>query len=170
MPPFNWLDLCIIGVMGLSGLVGLVRGLVREVFSLAAWGVAIWVSLHYGATVAVYLESLIPLPSARAAAAFALLFLVTLMLAGLAGFLLSRLIESTGLTGVDRLAGLLFGLARGMLIIAVLVFLAKETPFPQDPWWKASRLIPLFQSLAIWLASQIPPGYVSRLGSQIISH
>jgi membrane protein required for colicin V production len=170
MPPFNWLDLCIIGVMGISGLVGLVRGLVREVFSLAAWAVAIWSGLHYGGQVADYLQNMIPLPSARAAVGFTLVFLVVLMFAGLFGYILARLIETTGLSGVDRLAGLLFGLARGALVVTVLVFLAKETPFPKDPWWLESRLVPLFQSMAIWLSQQIPPGYASQLGSQIISH
>ena len=170
MPPFNGVDLCIIGVMGLSGLVGLLRGFVREVFSLFTWGLAIWVGLHYGNSVADYLVEMIPMPSARAAAAFAILFLGTLMLVGMVGFVLSRLIQSTGLSGIDRLAGLLFGIARGVLVVTVLVFLARETPFPKDPWWQKSQLIPVFQSLAVWLAKEIPPGYANRLGSQINTH
>ena len=170
MPPFNWLDYIFIGAMGLSGLVGLMRGLVREVFSLAAWGAAIWCGLHYGGVVATALEAWIPLPSARTASGFAIVFIVSLMLAGMLGYVLARLIESTGLSGVDRLAGLLFGIARGVLIITVLVFLAKETPFPKDPWWQASSLVPLFQSFAIWLSQQIPPGYANLLSSSVISH
>lgn len=160
---FNWLDLVIIGIMGVSGLVGLVRGLVREVLSLVAWGAAIWVGITFSSQAAVFLETAIPSPTARMAAAFAILFLLTLMLAGMVGFLLTRMLESTGLSGIDRFAGLLFGVARGVLIIAVLVFLAKETPLPKEIWWKESQLIPLFQSLALWLASQLPPGVLSRV-------
>lgn len=169
MPGFNWFDACLIGVMGISGLVGLMRGLIREVFSLAVWGLGIWVGLRYSEAASIHLQDMISLPSVRTGVAFAILFLLTLMLAGLVGALLARMIASVGLSGIDRLAGLSFGIARGALMIAVLVFLGRETPFPRDPWWRESRLIPTFQSLAIWLAHQVPPGYVRRLGAQIVS-
>lgn len=165
----NWLDFAIIGVMGLSGLVGLVRGLVREVLSLVAWGLAIWVGLTFSGQAATLLEQTIPSQAARTAAAFGVLFLVTLMLAGMVGFLLTRMLETTGLSGIDRFAGLFFGLARGILIIAVLVFLARETPLPRETWWRESQLIPLFQSIALWLSSQIPPGFMKRVGAKPIS-
>lgn len=170
MMAFNWLDFAMIGVMGLSGLVGLVRGLVREVLSLVAWGLAIWVGVSFSAQAAAYLEQAIPSPTARLAAAFGILFLLTLILAGMIGFLLTRMLETTGLSGIDRLAGLFFGVARGVLIIVVLVFLARETPLPKEAWWRESQLIPLFQSLALWLSSQFPPGFMSRVGAKSLSH
>lgn len=170
MPPLNWLDYCLIGIIGVSGLIGLIRGLVREVFSLAAWGAAVWVALRYSRLVAVYLEKLIPLPSARLAVAFAVLFLGSLMLAGLMAFLLNKLVQSTGLSGTDRVAGLVFGIARGVLVVAVLVLLAGATPLPEDPWWKESKLIPPFQSLSLWLRDQIPSDYASRIKSPLVSH
>lgn len=170
MPVLTWVDYCLIGIIGLSGLIGLIRGLVREVFSLAAWGAAVWVALHYNREISGYLEAVIPLPSARLAVAFAVLFMATLALAGLVVFLLNKLIQSTGLSGTDRLAGLLFGTARGALVIAVLVLLAGATPLPEDSWWKESKLIPPFQSLALWLRDQIPTDYASRLKSSIASH
>lgn len=170
MTAFNWLDFAIIGVVGLSGLVGLVRGLVREVLSLVAWGLAIWVGITFSAVAAQYLESMISSPTARVAAAFGILFLLTLMLAGMVGFLLTRVLETTGLSGIDRFAGLLFGLVRGFLVIAVLVFLATETPIPKETWWQQSQLIPLFKSLALWLASQFPPGFIPRMDSKSLSN
>ena len=88
------------------------------------------------------------------------------MVAGMIGFLLTRMLESTGLSGVDRLAGLLFGLGRGVLVISVLVFLARSTPLPREPWWQASQLMPMFQSVALWLEAQLPPGFVPRLDSK----
>jgi membrane protein required for colicin V production len=95
------------------------------------------------------------------AASFLTLFIATLIAGGLVGFLLGKLVDSTGLSGTDRLAGLLFGVARGMLIAAVLVLLAGVTPLPGDPWWKQSKLIPPFQSLALWLRDQLPAGLAS---------
>lgn len=170
MPPLTWVDWCIIGIIGLSGLIGLIRGLVREVFSLAAWGAAVWVGLRYSRDLGVYLETAIPDPAARLAAAFVILFIASLLLAGVAAFLLNRLIETTGLSGTDRFLGLWFGLGRGVLVVAVLVLLASATPLPEDPWWKASKLIPPFQSLSLWLRDQIPSDYASRIKSPLAAH
>jgi membrane protein required for colicin V production len=151
-----WIDYGILGLIGISALVGLIRGLIREVFSLALWGVAVWLGLSFARDFSGRLDQLIPVPSLRMAAAFALIFIGTLLLGGLLGYLLGKLVEGTGLSGTDRLAGLLFGVARGGLIVAVLVFLGGMTPLPQDPWWKQSTLIPPFQSLAVWLRDQVP--------------
>jgi membrane protein required for colicin V production len=151
-----WVDWCILGLIAVSALIGLVRGLLREAFSLGLWGCAIWVGMQYSGQFSAYLDRVAALPSARVALAFAILFLGTLMFGGMLIFLLGKLIETAGLSGTDRLAGMLFGVARGMLFTAVLVLLAGLTPLPQDPWWKASKLIPPFQSLALWLRGQLP--------------
>jgi membrane protein required for colicin V production len=161
MASLIWVDYCLIGLIGLSALIGLVRGLIREVFSLTLWGVSIWLGLRFGRDFSAYLEPLIALPSARMVASFLILFISALILGGLLGFLLGKLVDSTGLSGTDRLAGLIFGVGRGMLIAAVLVLLAGVTPVPQDPWWKQSQLIPPFQSLALWLRDQLPTGLAS---------
>ncbi|QSA99192.1 CvpA family protein [Methylococcus sp. EFPC2] len=153
-----WIDYGILGLLALSALIGLMRGLIREVFSLALWGAAIWLGLHYSRDVSVLFENKIPAPSARMAASFLALFVGTLLVGGLLGYLLGKLVSFTGLSGTDRLAGLLFGVARGGLIVSVLVLLAGATPIPEDPWWKQSRLIPPFQNLALWLRAQLPSG------------
>lgn len=152
----TWADYLIIALMGLSALVGLVRGLVREVFSLAAWALAVWLGLRFSPELAVPLETLIPLPSLRLGAAFVAIFLAGLAAGGLMGFLLGRLVTGTGLGGTDRLAGLVFGLARGVLLVSALVLLAGFTPLPRDPWWRASQLIPPFQSMALWIKTLLP--------------
>jgi len=153
-----WIDYAIVGLIGISLVIGLIRGFVKEAFSLAMWGVAIWVGLNFSREFSGFLVSVVSLPSARIAAAFAILFLITLMLGGLIGLLLGELVKRTGLTGSDRFAGMLFGIIRGMVVVAVCVMLAGLTPLPEDSWWKESVLIPPFQSLAMWLRDQIPSG------------
>ncbi|MDT4329419.1 CvpA family protein [Methylomonas sp. MED-D] len=153
-----WVDYLIIVIVGGSALMGLFRGFVKEAFALTIWSVAVWVGVHYSRDVAVLLQSTISYPSARAAAAFALLFFATLILGSLISFLLSQLIESTGLTGSDRLLGMLFGIVRGSVLVALLVMMAGVTPLPEDPWWKQSVLIPPFQALALWLKNHMPAG------------
>jgi membrane protein required for colicin V production len=159
MPQLIWVDYCIIAIIGFSALAGMVRGLIREVLALVAWGAAIWIGLRFAREASVLLNPVIPIPSARMAAAFGILFLASLMVTGLVGFLLSKWAQATGLSGMDRFAGLAFGLARGMLIVAALVLAGGMTPLPEDPWWKASNLIPPFQSLAQWLRDRIPADY-----------
>lgn len=158
-----WVDYCLLGLIGLSALLGLFRGLIREVFSLCLWGAAIWLSLKYNRDFSVYFQSFIPIPSVRMVVSFLALFIATLLLGGMLSFLLGKLVASTGLSGTDRLAGFMFGVVRGMLIIALLVMLAGMTPLPEDPWWKQSKLIPPFQTLAIWLRDQMPPSFAAYM-------
>ena len=153
-----WIDFVILALVGISAIIGLLRGFVLELFSVATWLVAIWVGLSFSREFSGYLESLISLPSARMAASFAVLFFVTLILGGLFGSLLAQIVLKSGLTGSDRFAGLLFGIGRGMLVVSVLVLLAGLTPLPEDPWWRESQLIEPFQNLALWLRSHVPAG------------
>jgi len=153
-----WVDYAIIGLIVISSIIGLLRGLVKEAFSLVIWVVAIWVGLTFSREFSSFLEGMINYPSARIAAAFAVLFFVTLILGALISYLLGELVKKTGLTGSDRFAGMIFGIGRGLVVVAIVVMLAGLTPLPEDSWWKESILIPPFQSLAVWLGEHIPSG------------
>lgn len=153
-----WVDYLIIAVIGISAIMGLMRGFIKEAFALVLWIAAAWVATQYCRDVSVLLQTTINYPSARIAAAFALLFVATLILGSLISFLLSQLIEKTGLSGSDRLLGMLFGIARGAVLVSLLVMLAGLTPLPEDPWWKQSILISPFQALAVWLKALMPTG------------
>ncbi len=153
----NWADYLIIVIIALSVLMGLWRGLLREVISLTAWIAAFAIAFLFAEDGATYLTGHIATPSLRFAAAFAGLFLATLLLGSLIGFVASQLVERTGLTGADRILGVGFGLARGALVIAALVLVAGLTPLPQDPWWRQSQLLPHFQGTALWLRTLLPP-------------
>ncbi len=153
-----WIDYAIIGLILISSIIGLLRGFIKEAFSLVIWMMAIWVGLTFSRELSGFLEGIINYPSARIAVAFAILFFVTLILGALISYLLSELVKKTGLTGSDRFAGMIFGLARGFAVVAIVIMLAGLTPLPEDSWWKESILIPPFQSLAIWLHDHIPSG------------
>ena len=152
----NWVDFVLLGIICVSLLISLVRGFVREAFSLAAWIIAFWVSWTFFRELAIHFEPWVSVPSLRLGLAFATLLLVTLILGAMVNFLASQLVEKTGLTGTDRLLGLFFGVARGALLVAILVLLAGLTPLPNDPWWQESQLIPYFQELAVWLRGFLP--------------
>lgn len=158
-----WVDYLILGIIGLSALIGLVRGLVREVASLAIWIGAVLVAWTFYQPLAEALTPWISTPSVRLGAAFLILVFTVLILGALVGHLLSLLVEKTGLTGTDRLLGVVFGTARGALLVALLVFLAGLTPLPEDAWWQESTLVGRFQVLAERVLGELPPEFTERL-------
>jgi membrane protein required for colicin V production len=152
----NWIDCVILGILFISVLIGLVRGLISEVLSLVIWVAAFWVAWTYGPSLAHYFESSVSLPSARVAIGYGLCFIAVLLVGGLIRFMISRLVASTGLGGTDRLFGMLFGLARGVLIVALVVFVVGFTPLANAPMWRDSAMMPQFRGAADWLGQQIP--------------
>ncbi len=152
-----WIDYSIIGIILISAVIGLFRGFIKESFSLAIWAVAIWIGLTFSRSFSVFID-FIKSPSARIIVAFVILFIITLILGALISYLLGELVKKTGLSGSDRFAGMIFGIARGLIVVSIIVMLAGLTPLPEDPWWKESVLIPPFQSLAVWLRDLMPLG------------
>lgn len=161
----NWVDSIILAVIALSVLVGLARGLVREVLSLAMWACALLVARFYFPRLQPLLAEWIASESIRMAAAFLIIVLVVLVVGTLIGHLVTRLVDRSGLTGTDRLLGGLFGAVRGGLLIAMAVFLAALTPLPEDAWWQDSALVGRFQALAEQVLGEVPPRVVERVKS-----
>jgi membrane protein required for colicin V production len=152
-----WVDYVIVAIIAVSALISLVRGFVREALSLTALVLAVWVGLTYSGALALLLEPHVETPSLRMGVSFAALFVVTLILGGLLGSLMVKLVESSGLTGTDRLLGMIFGMGRGVVLVGLLVLLSGLTAFPADPWWQQSRLIPHFQNVAVQIRALLPP-------------
>ncbi|MEO8748180.1 MAG: CvpA family protein [Rhodanobacter sp.] len=152
----NWTDYIIIGVLGLSIVVGLWRGLVAEVLSLIIWVAAFWAAWVFGPLLAVRLEPLVRQPSVRIIGAYALCFVAVLIFGMLLRFVARRLVYGMGLAGPDRILGGLFGFVRGVLLITLVVFLVGFTAFTHDPWWQRSILLPHFRQAAVWLEQRTP--------------
>lgn len=149
-------DIVLLAIVGLSTLVGLWRGFVVEVMSLAVWVAAFWLAFAYGDDAAGLFAGTVQAAGARLFLGYAALFIAALLVGGLATWLMGKLVKSTGLSGTDRLLGLVFGLLRGAALACVLVLLLGFTPLPQDAWWRESRLLPGFQRGAEWLRSWLP--------------
>lgn len=159
-----WVDWLILAVVGVSVAVSLWRGLMREVLSLTAWVAAFAVAIVFADAVAQWLAALVDVPSVRRILAFGGLFLLTLFVGGLVNLLVARLLETTGLTGTDRLLGAAFGVARGMAVVTVLVLVVGFVPaLHEDPWWSQSLLLPYFRDLAAWLGGLMPDGFAASL-------
>ena len=159
----TWIDITLLVILGLSALVGLWRGLITEVMSLAVWAGAGWLAFAAGPALAALFETKIDSPTARWALGYATVFLAALLVGALLVWLVQRLVKSTGLSGTDRLLGLVFGLARGALIGCLLVLLAGFTPMPQESAWRASSLLPGFSRGAAWMGQWLPEALAGHL-------
>lgn len=141
----NIADWMIVAVVGVSAIISLVRGFVREALSLLAWGAAFAAATMFHEPVAHWLDGVMATPSLRFIVAWLGIFLAVLLGLGLINFVISRLIRASGLSGTDRFLGSLFGIARGLVVVlAVLILAPNAVPVKQDAWWRESSLIPHF--------------------------
>ncbi len=151
-----WVDYILLIIIAISGMLSLWRGFMKEAISLVSWVAALWIAMLFFQDLAVWAEDWIDTPSVRDVAAFGILFVGTVLLGGLVNYLAGQLVARTGLSATDRALGMVFGIARGVVLVAVLVMLAGLTALPQDPWWQDSLLLGHFQDMALWLRSFLP--------------
>lgn len=145
----TWLDIVILAIIALSALFGIFRGFVREVLSLIVWVLSFWVASRFAYEAAAYLEGLIPYQDARLIAAFVAIFFAVLIVGMVVSRLLVKLVHASGISG-DRTLGGVFGLLRGVVIVAILIMVTAITPLADDEAWQQSMLAGYFESLAQW--------------------
>jgi membrane protein required for colicin V production len=152
----NWFDIAIIATLALSILVGLWRGFICEVMALACWILAFWVAWMFGPALADRFSASISAPSVRVLLGYALCFVTVLVAGAILSFLLRKLVSGSGLSGTDRLLGMVFGLVRGFALVVLIVLLMKFTPVVRDDWWQNSRMLPTFEQGARWVTTYLP--------------
>lgn len=137
------------GVIGLSIFFSLIRGFVREALSLAAWVVAFVLSTTFAPRLSALLEQLIVADALRYAVAYVILFVATLLVGAVINRLLTRVIRMTGLTLMDRVLGMVFGFARGVLVVTVAVLVLRGLA-PSQSLEQESQLLPHVLLVAQW--------------------
>ncbi|PLZ01010.1 bacteriocin production protein [Burkholderia sp. WAC0059] len=151
-------DYAVMAVIGLSALRGAWRGFIGEVFGLVGWVVAFLAACFFVDRVAPWIPADWPGGAlTQWVVAFALIVIGVVLVAGVANALLVRLVQVSGLSGVDRSLGLMFGLARGVVLVLVLTALAGLTELPQQAFWRDAVLRPYVVRGVHELKPLLPP-------------
>lgn len=141
---FNWIDWLIIGVVTLSAVIGIWRGLIKELLTAANIVIALIVAVTFREKLAILWADQIASPAMREFAAFLALFIAVLIVGGLVSFVVGKLVRLTALNPLDRILGLLFGVVRGVAAVMAVVMLIAPM-VPEDTFgWKESVLVPYF--------------------------
>jgi membrane protein required for colicin V production len=163
------IDILIAAAIVISVIVGIVRGFVKEAISIASLLVAIWAALFFGPGIGEISDSWISSPDLQAWFGRILVFAVVLSIGGLLGWGISKLVRLSVLSGMDRLAGAVFGAGRGVLLAALFVLGGQFAGFDNDEWWKQSILIPHLEMVAEWITIMAPQGYeILMPGEEIV--
>jgi len=157
-----FLDIAIIVVITVSVLVGLIRGFTRELMSIIAWVVAIYLAINFHEPVGVYLQQYINNPWISNIAAMAAVFIGTLFLLSMVGFLVSKAVSATGVKGTDRVLGAVLGVVRGVLIIGCAIVIASIFNVQNTDWWKESKLVGQFVPVANTINDILPEKFRNK--------
>lgn len=156
-------DYVVLFIVGCSMLIGLFRGLIKELISLIGWIAALVVANAYAGALADLLPAAVPGQALRLIVAFIALFIGVRLLIMLVAMLLDSLIEATGLTLADRGLGAVFGLARGAVLVIAGVLVCGMTEIPRQAFWKNAALSPM----AVGAAREILPLLPDRVSQQV---
>ena len=144
---FNALDLLLIGILLMSLIWGLVRGLVREVLALSSWVLAGWLAWRYGATLGDYLMTWLSSERLSYLAGLGAVFIGSLVAFTLISRVAYKQFRISGLTAMNRVLGAIFGITRGVVVSTLLLFGAQFSPATEANWYRDSELVPYFAPL-----------------------
>lgn len=153
-------------VLLVSALVGISRGLFKEVLALASWFVAAWVAYHYTNYLSTewlstfHMDELVSL-----GVSFLILFILVLIVCGLLGGVIQKIILSAGLSVMDRFLGLVFGLVRGGLVVVIMATLAALTPITQTVAWQKAITRPAVDMATGLIKGWLPADWAKQLGN-----
>jgi membrane protein required for colicin V production len=167
--PITTLDIILIGVMLISALLAMIRGFMREILSIAAWGIAAGVTLYSYAKLLPFAKSYFSNDILATVVLVVVTFLGTLLIVSVITVRFSDMVLDSRVGALDRTLGFLFGLGRGLLIVVVaFIFFAWLVPERSQPEWirnAKSRVV--LQGTGDWLMSMLPEDLDSAISKRL---
>lgn len=153
---FNVLDYVILGIILLSVIVGAFRGFTREAISLITWVVAFFAALKFSEAASGVFHGMIKNDNVRYVVSFIVIFLIVLILGVVINKLIHGLVSTTGFGFFDHLLGFIFGAARGIVLVTIILFAIGATAHEKVDYVKQSQLAPCFSPLVAYCAAYLP--------------
>jgi membrane protein required for colicin V production len=157
------IDIVVLAVVGISVLLGVIRGLVREVLALVAWVAAFLVANLLTPEIAKLLPQAMASEEIRLLVSFVAVFILVLIGLSVLAILASKLVKIAGLGAADRVVGGIFGLARGILVVMILVLLAGLTALPRQPAWRNGIVSGPLEAVAGHVKAWLPADLSKRI-------
>ncbi len=155
----NFFDYILITVVGLSMVLSLWRGFVREIISLVGLVLAFFLASRFAGDASGLLDQWITQNNLANIAAFVLIFVLVMFIVGAIGFIVRKLVDMAALTATDRTLGMFFGAARGMLLIGTAFLMYTAYAKPDMPFLQKSLLTPYAIQLSEVIGKTIPADY-----------
>ena len=156
-------DYFVFGIVALSLLIGIWRGVVNEILALAAWVTGFWIARTWAIPVGDVLFDGSIEPVWRQTVGFVTIFVVVLVVFVLGRWAVTLMLRAVGLGPLDRVLGAVFGVARGILVVWALVLLAGLTALPQQKWWRQAMFSPPLETAVLAAKPWLPPDLAKRL-------
>lgn len=158
-------DYILLGAFAVSLVIGFFRGFFREALSLVNWMLALWLAWRFSGLLDPLLVG-VSSPVLKLWLGRVIVFVLALLAGALLSHLVAMLIRKTGLTGADRALGMLFGAARGVLVIGILVIGFQMLEMDQEPWWQDSLIVPRTADLTASIREYLDVG-LDKLGDVV---
>jgi membrane protein required for colicin V production len=146
----NPLDALLLVVLALSVLLGLLRGFMREVISVAGWVLGVLLAYRHADEIGDLMLRSIEPDALRTAAAAVAIVVICVFAAALLGWIVRKLLVAARLSAADRTLGALFGLARALAIVALVALLGRDTSLRRESWWRESIVMSQIESALRW--------------------
>lgn len=158
-----WLDLAGIVLIVISIIASYLRGFIRECLSVLSWVAAIFITIYYYPNIAHFLEPYIKEQLLRNWAAASILFIISIIIFTIISHLIAQLIRGSIFAKMDQFLGAFFGLAKGILIIAVIIILLEGIGFRSHPTWRESKLVNNIHPVSTYIKHLLPESWQKKL-------
>lgn len=153
----NGFDAILLGVMVMFGVIGALRGLVRELLSLATWILSCVIAWFFADRLEGRFEGATETFELRMVLAFVVLFAIVFVLSTIAAYFINKSITSRQkLKLPNTMMGGFMGVARGGVVIVIVFLLAGLTAIPQQAWWRTAMLASIFQEISLFVGDYLP--------------
>lgn len=155
-------DYSVVMVVAASLLLGMWRGVVGEIIALVAWILAFLAARAWGAELALWFSAIAD-PALRIVAGWVAVFVIVLIAMALLRLVVQSLLKALGMTVTDRLLGVMFGVARGLVIVLAFVAVGGMTSLPKEKWWSEAYFAAPLETAVLASRPWLPTDVAKRI-------